>query len=252
MADWEGLSIPRLPWETVRSTVDKMWIPKTSPHHSIVGQTGAGKSYFVANGILPLVEHDRVLIIDVKGDDPTLKDIGKKVREIPAAWKSRLKWEDKPRDEWYRLVCYDDWNKAKKQVGQALQRVYKEGNWIVVLDETRFLTDPRIPSLGLRPEVEQLWLRGRSREVCLIAGTQSPKWVPSSFYDQPSFVWIGRLNDEDAQKRLREIGGLSKQHLPVITALKKREWLLIADGGDQVAITGITAGGRVVKPSNTR
>jgi hypothetical protein len=67
--------------------------------------------------------------------------------------------------------------------------------------------------------------------------TQAPRWVPSSFYDQPSFVWIGRINDEVAHKRLREIGGLKRAHLPAIQNLKKREFLVIGDGGDYTAIT---------------
>lgn len=254
------ISIPRLPWEQVSSRVDELWKPKDSPHHSIIGLTGSGKSYFVAHGLLPLVPYDRVVIIDVKGDDPTLAGIGKPVKELPnrARRTFREMWsgdkERKPGDQWYRLLVSDNWEKGRAQVRKTLERVYNEGNWIVVIDETRYLTDPRLPSLGLRSYVEQLWLRGRSREVCVIAMTQSPKWVPSSFYDQPSFVWIGRINDEDAQKRLTEIGGLNKkEHLPVVRGLKRREWLLIAEGGDELAITGLISGKHTgVKGENDR
>ena len=133
----------------------------------------------------------------------------------------------------------DDWDKARAQVKTALAEVYRQGDWTVFVDETRNLTDPRIPSLGLRNYVEQIWLRGRSRGVEMVSMTQAPRWVPSSFYDQPSFVWIGRINDERAHQRLREIGGLRKEHLGVIQRLQKREFLVVGEGGDYLAITKV-------------
>jgi len=178
------------------------------------------------------------LIIDVKGDDETLQDVGKSVRQIP----DRDTWfrnRRQPDSLWYRLVVYDDWNKARDQVRTALAKTYKQGNWTIFVDETRNLTDPRVPSLNLRNYIEQIWLRGRSRGMEIVAMTQAPRWVPSSFYDQPSFVWIGRINDERAHQRLREIGGLKRGHLGVIQRLQKREFLVVGDGGDYTAITRI-------------
>lgn len=236
------LDIPRVPWPQLQQSVSDLWKPLDAPHHSILGMNGSGKTYFTRHAIMPLVAWDKLVVIDVKGDDPTLRGCGKAVKELPSSWQvewTRRSRNRKPGDLWFRLVVNPDWQRGREQVREVLERVWKEGRWFVVIDETRYLTDPRIPSLGLRPYVEQLWIRGRSRECCVVAMTQAPKWMASSFYDQASFVWIGRVNDEDAQKRLREIGGLSKAHLPVIQSLKKREWLLCADGGERLAITGI-------------
>lgn len=234
--------IPHLSWDVVAKELDGMWAFDNAPHHSIIGLTGSGKSYLATRGILPLVEHDKVLIIDNKGDDPTLRGIGKPVKQLPhptvVKWKMRQR-DRKPRDLWYRLVVTDDWTAARIQVKDAIERVWNDQRWVVVLDETRSLTDPREPGLRLRAYCELIWTKGRSRQVPLIAMTQAPSWVPASFYDQPSFVWIGRINDEDKQKRLREIGGLSRAHLPVIQNLKKRQFLLVAEGGDFMAITGL-------------
>lgn len=234
--------IPRLSWDEVSAQLDVKWIPKEAPHHSVIGLTGSGKSYLVTRGLMPMIAYDRALIIDVKGDDPTLAGYGKVVKAHPHQLVTRGVERKKKRvvgDNWYRLRVSSSRAEGREQVKKALAQVYKEGRWFVIVDETRYLTDPRDPSLGVRSFVEQLWMRGRSKEVSLVAMTQSPKWVPSSFYDQPSFVWIGRVNDEDAQKRLREVGGLSKAHLPVIASLKKREFLLVAEGGDFQAITGL-------------
>lgn len=235
--------IKHKPWEEVSSEIKRLWKPFDSPHHSVIGMNGSGKSYFVTRGIMPLRSDKRAVIIDVKGDDQTLRGVGKPVKRLPAGrpwWKKTLKKEE-PQDQWFRLVVDDNWAHGREQVRHVLEQVYKQGKWLVVIDETRHLTDPRTPSLNLRPHVEQLWLRGRSREVEVVAMTQGPRWVPGSFYDQPSFVWMGRINDEIAHKRLREIGGLKRQHLRYIANLKKREFLVIADGGDYTAITRIPA-----------
>lgn len=230
--------IPHKPWNEVKFDIYNRWRPKDSPHHSIISLSGGGKSYLATRGLLPMRGWRRNLIIDVKGDDETLADVGKRVRQIPDR-DPFLRNKRQPDSLWYRLVVHDDWNKARDQVRVALAKAYKQGNWTIFVDETRNLTDPRVPSLNLRNYVEQIWLRGRSRGVEIVAMTQAPRWVPSSFYDQPSFVWIGRINDERAHQRLREIGGLKRGHLGVIQRLQKREFLVVGDGGDYTAITRI-------------
>lgn len=233
-----GERIPRKSWDEVRFDIYKRWQPKDAPHHSIISLSGGGKSFLATRGLLPMRGWRRTLIIDNKGDDETLKDVGKRVRQIPKKDPMFMNKKE-PDHSWYRLIVYDDWNKAREQVKDALAHCYRQGDWTIFVDETRNLTDPRVPSLNLRNYVEQIWLRGRSRGVEMVSMTQAPRWVPSSFYDQPSFVWIGRINDERAHQRLREIGGLRRQHLGIIQRLQKREFLVVGDGGDYTAITRI-------------
>lgn len=240
-------AMPRRPWAEVRAEVNKLWVSEDSPHMSILGLSGSGKSFFTTRGLLSMRTRNKVCIIDVKGDDPTLHNVGQSVKRLPTRRKlgDTLHAQKDPMDDWYRLIVSDNWNTARSQVGHCLNQIYKEGGWTVVVDETRLLTDPRVPGLNLKPEVEQLWLRGRSRGIEVVAMTQAPRWVPGSFYDQPAFVWIGRVNDELAQKRLLEIGGLNKKmHLPAIATIKRREFALIAEGGDFTAITGLNTEGK--------
>src|SRR6516165_11641041 len=75
--------IPHKPWNEVKFDIYKRWRPKDSPHHSIISLSGGGKSYLATRGLLPMRGWRRNLIIDVKGDDETLKDVGKRVRELP-------------------------------------------------------------------------------------------------------------------------------------------------------------------------
>ena len=233
-----GERIPHRSWEEVKYDIYGQWLPNDKPHHSIISLTGGGKSFLATRGLLPMRGWRRAVILDNKGDDATLRNVGRPVRELPNR-DSRIRSRKEPDSRWFRLMVSDDWNKARDQVRKALDTVYKQGAWTIFIDETRHLTDPKIPSLGLRNYVEQIWLRGRSREVELVSMTQAPRWVPSSFYDQPSFVWIGRINDERAHQRLREIGGLRREHLGIIQRLQRREFLVIGDGGDYTAITKV-------------
>ena len=232
--------IPRKDWEEVSVDIAKKWKPDDSPHHSVICLTGGGKSYLCTRGLLPMRGWRRVLILDVKGDDDTLDGIGRRVRQLPRKDPWKKPWGEREANHlWYRLIVYDDIAKAREQVRNALAHVYKQGDWTVFVDETRHLTDPRPPALNVRAYVEQLWLKGRSRRVEVVGATQAPRWMPSSFYDQPSFVWIGRINDERAHQRLREIGGLKRDHLPVIQRLQKREFLVVGDSGGYTAITRV-------------
>lgn len=215
-------------WDAIHERVGKLWLPKTNPHHSIISQTGGGKTYLIRHGILSHIEDENVLFIDVKGDDPTADNLGKVVTSVPRKfWRNFKKSISHPRpmESWYRLLVHEDWNDAREQVKKALSDCYKEGNWTIVLDETRCLTDPKPPNLGLGPFVEQLWLRGRSRGICVVAATQGPRWVPKSFYEQAQFHWIGVVEDEDSQKRLREIGGMERNHLHTIKHLEQHHFV---------------------------
>lgn len=237
-------SIPRVHWDNIHERVGGFWLPGDAPHHAIVSQTRGGKSYLIGNGILEHKTRERVLIIDVKGDDPTYAEIGNPVDKIPRKFtRSFNDWlsEEKPKEHWYRLVVREDWKDAREQVAKALAECYREHDWTIVLDETRALTDPRPPGLNLSPLVEQLWLRGGSKGINVVAATQGPRWVPRSFYEQAQFHWIGRIEDEDSQKRLREIGGMERYHLPVIKGLQRHHFIYTDNlAEDGVRFRGIT------------
>jgi hypothetical protein len=237
------VSIKTQSWASVKRRVDEKWVIQYAPHHSILGQNGAGKSHLIVHGLLPLCTNDNVCIFDCKGDDPVLgRSGGKPVRLLPGRLRRSLD-NDRPKDGWFRLVVYDDPARAQDQVGRALDKIYDEGNWIVVLDETRAISDPRSPGLGLQPLLDRMWLRGRSRNIGVIAATQAPRWVPTSFYDQCQFVWCSRIRDERAHQRIMEIGSMTRAHIPHIANVRKRRWLYMDDEDEEtfIAETGVPA-----------
>ncbi len=237
----EDVTITTRSWDEVIKRVDKLWQPKFAPNHSVLGQNGSGKSHLIVHGLLPLCLRDNVVIFDNKGDDPVLAAAGAKpVRHLPSRLRRTLD-NDQEKDGWFRVVVYDDTDRAKLQVKRVLDQVYDEGNWIVVVDETRAISDPRSPGLGLQPLLDRMWLRGRSRGISVIAGTQAPRWVPSAFYDQCQFVWSSRIRDERAHQRIMEIGSMTRAHIPHIAKIRKRRWLYMDDEEDEtwLAETGL-------------
>jgi hypothetical protein len=237
----DQVHIPTRDWKEVLRRVDKLWQPEFAPHHSIFGQNGSGKTHLIVHGLLPLCEGDNVAIFDSKGDDPVLAQAGaKRVRQLPSNLK-RIMDNDEPKDGWYQIVIHEEVSRAQDQVGTALERIYKEGNWIVVLDETRAISDPRSPGLGLQPLLDRMWLRGRSRHISVVAATQAPRWVPTSFYDQCQFAWCSRIRDERAHQRVMEIGSMTRAHIPHIARIRKRRWLYLDDEEEEtwLAETGL-------------
>jgi len=238
-------AVPWVDWSSVANYVDRIWDPENNPHHSIISTTGGGKSYLAINGILKKAcAWDRVLIFDVKRDDKLVSSTGRPVLEVPSTEAFYLNRQKRRKyDRWFRIPVPFDREKARNVVYNALHRVYQEGGWVVYFDELHYVTSQESKEfLGLRGPVEKLYRLGRNKHISIVAATQSPRYVPPSFYDQASWAWIGRIRDEQRQKRLLEIGGLSRKELPVVASLRPRHFLLCApsEDGEYFARTTVT------------
>ena len=221
------LIIPSVPWPVIQHRINSLWVIRDAPHHSIMGQTRSGKSYLTRYGILATCPWDKVLFIDGKGDDRTIMGWGKVVNRFPTkAMRSarQLMRDDAAGENHFRLVTSRDWSQAREQVGHALERVMDEGDWVVVVDELRYITDTRAPGLNLAPQWEAIVLRGGGRGVGLVNLTQEPRWVRGSFYTQSSFYWFSRVEDEAAQKRIAEVGS-SRSLLDQLATIPRRTWI---------------------------
>jgi|SRR5579884_1674875 len=246
----ERITLPRrIPWRQHRAWLDQHW--HAGQHVSIVAATGGGKSYLIRHGLLPLWRQYRTLLIDVKGDDATYAGYGVPVTRIPEAELSR----EGPRpagqgERLYRLIVPEfeyqpgrpdrvGLRKAQEVAGRAIDQAYKSGLWVVVLDEARAVVDsPQSFGLGLRGLVENIWQRGRSRGVTLIAATQQPLWMPSSFYTQPSLIYLSRML-EPPTEHFREVGGNSRVIREVVTRLERYEFLVIERDSGRMAIVRV-------------
>lgn len=244
----ERIVVPRISWKQHRSWLDHNW--KAGQHVSVVTKTGGGKSYLVRNGLHPLWIAYRTLIFDLKGDDETLAGWGEPVDGYPGR---EIQAEDEAQrgERTYRLLVPEfEFNpekhhteglkKARRVAGMALDRTYKEGKWLVILDETQpFADNQNAFGLGLQGLLRQIWQRGRSREVTLIACTQEPLWMPGPFYSQCSFIYIGQEVDPKAE-HLQSIGGSQKAIRAGIEALEEHEFLFVSRTPREYAIVKVT------------
>ena len=211
--------IQRVSWEDHAAYMADNWKP--GEHVGIISQTGGGKSFLFVHGLAPLIEDEQVIAFDVKGDDPELNTFTpRRITQLPNRLQKRVHG-DQPRSHFYHFMAT-----RQSETRTLLDGCYREGHMTLYLDETRALTD-KTPGLGLAAQIDAIWMRGRSREVTLIAGTQAPRWVPASFYEQARHLYIGTLLDRRAQQRLEEIGGNSDAIKDTVSGLALYEFLYI-------------------------
>lgn len=213
--------VPIVSWADHHARMTSNWDQGSTPHVSIVSPTGNGKSYLVGRGLIPALRDEQVMVFDVKGwDEELLRLRFRTVRKFPTRLERKLRDSDREYQRCYRYLATD----AAATAG-VVEKCYNEGNWTLIFDEERALTD-RPPSLGLSGLVEKMRLRGRGR-VSVVAGTQAPRYVVSSFYDQASHLYLARLEDARTRKRLQEIGGNFDVIDPIVSNLGRYEYLYI-------------------------
>lgn len=223
-----GLVIPDQEIALIQARLAATWNYTDAAHHVIIAENGSGKTYLITRAILPLCAFDRVLIIDVKGDDPVWTEYGTPIdRVTPGMWGTG----GGPCRNWYRLVVDPIGDKAgaKRVVAEALDIVLDEGHYILVIDETRAITDKDELNEGAR--LEAVLLRGRSRAAQVIMAAQATEYMIPSTRNQWAFAWVGSVKDDDVIKRALKI--LSMPHtgpgslLRTIGANPKRRWLYV-------------------------
>jgi hypothetical protein len=248
---------PRVEWEDFDAWLCDSW--QAGDHFSIVAPTGAGKTFLIRYGLLPCWRRYPVFVVQCKPKDPDMKGLGREVKHFPTKldrlpYETRgydsKKWDTDP--EWFRLRVpayrYSSRGEpaghrhAKQLVGGAIDRSFWQGEWVLVIDEVRAIAEPRQPSLGLEPVLENAWQRGRTQPLTIVAATQQPANVPSSFYDQPTFVAIGKMLDVGRFERLGEIGGDTKAIKAILPTLQQDEFLIIHRPTGEMIVTEVPPG----------
>lgn len=225
----------RVPWGTFIEDLSDRWEPGN--HASIIAPTGrGGKTWLITRGLLPLWQDYRVLFIDIKEKDKTIFPPGEKpffkhnVNRFPG----RLRVEAASWPKWFHLhvksgLAGQTLRQQQMIVYEAMASAFKQRDWLIVGDELAFLAN----DLHLLPALRDLWKRGRSN-VTFLAATQSPRWVPAEAFDQPRFLFLGRLGAE-GNKRLGEIGGTVhyKKVQAALGQVQRHEFLFLDREDDQ-------------------
>ncbi len=151
---------------------------------TLAGGTGSGKTTF-ARQLLPRRKY--VVVLATKKEDPSL--YGPLLKQ---GFKMRSTWKPDPDEEpkiIFRppLVGGSAGKDAQREAfREVLIDIFESGRWCVYADEIRYLSE----FLGLRTELELLWLQGRSLRVSVVCATQRPVSIPVLAWEaQHLFVW---------------------------------------------------------------
>lgn len=215
-----------VPFSTLYAYLEKQW--RQGEHVSILGATGQGKSY-LERAILP-IRNGAVCFCDIKGDDSTIRRmpgfrrIGSWPADVDMGFRLRLAPFEA---DGVKLM-----QRQQREFKRCLNDIFTAGKWTVVLDELRIMADaPGKTShgvgLGLKSEIERLYLYGRSRKITVIGGTQAPRWIPKACYDQPRHLFMFQILDTQAQLRFAEVGGRTQLLKKLIPMLEDHEFLYI-------------------------
>lgn len=214
------LAIPVVEFGRVQGRMMRHWDPfERNPHVAVYGITGSGKSHLIRYGILPLRRYSRTVVIDAKDDrDSVWSGYGRAVSELPEEF---FKSGDKEHPASWRLVV--DRRNAQTQLRKAFEQIRDEGHCVVVIDESRSITDRE--QAGLGSVVENIILEGRGLGITVIMGAQSTAWAVSALKDQPACTFIGQTSGQKQALTLAELVDHGRDLSPVISQIPARQWL---------------------------
>lgn len=184
-------------------------------HVSILGPTGSGKTVL---GRALLAKRRYVLVLANKPRDRELDAIARRrggYRRIkswpppaPAKLMPKVVLWPKPRS--LDTVAIEQ----GAEFHAALSDVYAAGGWCVFMDEAYYISN----DLGLAGALKILWQQGRSLGVSMVACSQRPAFVPQEMYSEASHLFLFRVRDKNARRRLGEIGNVDPGELAEVLA----------------------------------
>lgn len=238
-----GGTVPVVEFQTIAKRLSVYWDPwERNAHHVLIGPTGSGKSHLIRYGILPVVDRARIVVIDSKGSRPGSRDdTWSDFAPVSALGAGFGATREGGGDYGLRFRLLLDPRDAKRQARAALSVVLGEGHTILVIDETRSLSDPNM--VGVGKELERLIYEGRSSGVTVILGAQDPAWLPAAVKSQSGVTWLARQTNRKIATTLAEWTPAGRALTSTITDLRDREWLYTDSWGSSFVI------GRTVAPN---
>ena len=230
------LDIPYVDFSRVHNRLDRLMDPyKRNSAIAVFGAQGSGKSHLIRHGILNVRPMARTVVFDVKAGHSKVWDgYGKQVDELRPGFHGD---GGAPFGNAYHFMVHPDRETGKRQLAKALNQISTEGHCVVVIDESRKVTERE--QYGQSSAVENLITTGRESGITVILGAQSSAWAVSSLQDQPGARFIGRVPGRE--KELSAMAGYGSELIPTLRAIKHRSFLYTdALDENQEPILGIT------------
>lgn len=232
------LTLQRIPWSVLGPEFIAAWGEprgKKKPEHvEVLGQTGSGKSWFMATILLQRQQAKRshIVYIATKADDDTIPEIGWPiVQHYP------------PSD--HRETACVFWipstglnvegqrQQAKQIYDLLVQLWHPEANIVVVFDEVAYVCEDLNfpPDLPLRAAVSKYLREGRALGITVVAATQRPQGVPRQIHSEVGWTICFAPKDEEDAERMAEVLGGKRTYKPILEMLNRENYeFLIVHG----------------------
>lgn len=158
---------------------------KIGDHVMVIGDTGSGKSYLLANGLLRLREY--VVVFLTKKDERDT-ELWKR-----AGYRFIRKARDIDDERYSRFVLQPRYHEQAREGWNLMEKVYRQGRWTIVVDE--FMLAEK---LGLRDQMDRLHTQGRSDGITFVVGQQRPVGTSRQAISQSTHVFSFLVEGRDA------------------------------------------------------
>lgn len=200
--DLPGRESTELQFPRALRYVHQRW--KQGDHVSLIGPTGAGKTFFKR---YLLRKRSYITSFVTKEDDDELTRIFKEEGfDVQGGkWDGNpdlvALWPKQPRNR-----TFDEFLHAQRwYFNDAIDRMVKQKGWTFDFDEISYMTD----FLHMDRKMRWLLQQGRSSKLTVVAATQRPAFIPLAFYSMPSWLVFWNNNDDTDLKRIQGIGGVN-------------------------------------------
>lgn len=219
-----------VPFSELADELITTWMPKPKPgqpmegeHKEVTGQSGSGKSYYLATllHMRALKRDTPTIYICTKQDDPTVR------RLVELGWPLVSTWDEVRRE---RQCIF--WPQTK-QLGEGKdkffeERIYdlltrlwrKNANTIVVFDEVGYVEGL---SRRIRKLVRQYWREARALGISVVASKQRPVGVARDQHSESRWKAVFPPADQGDMQRFAELLGSPRDWAPVLQSLDQEQ-----------------------------
>lgn len=216
------IEILHVPWDEWYASFP--W--EQGQHVAVIAETGGGKSTLVRHLIN---KRDYSVVLGTKPKDKTydryLATGVKRITQWPPP-KPFFPWDTPTIPEqyllWPKMRKIEDVRKIGPLFKKALENIFFDGSWTVVLDDLYYLA----MRLKLADIIAEINFQVRALGISQVACMQRPRWVPRATWGQSSHAFLQALSDPDDLSEMRGLYRMSTQELMYVTSkLAKYEWL---------------------------